>query len=145
MRNQALTVALSVVAGLFGGPVQAIDSARETFAEWQRALAKGDLAQAETAFRRVLAIHQNDAGAHADLGVIAIRRKQWKTALDELQIAERLAPNIVGIRVNIGLVYFRQSDFHYAVGPFQSVIRDDPRKVKFSEAVENAGYYACSI
>jgi Flp pilus assembly protein TadD len=84
------------------------------------------VAQAETAFRPVLAIHQTDAGANADLGVIAMRRKQWKTALNELQTAEMPVPSGAGIRVNIGLVYFRQSDFRDAIRPFESVIHDDP-------------------
>ena len=43
-----------------------------------------------------------------------------------MQSAEKLAPDVVGIRVNIGLVYFRQNDFRDAILPFESVVRDDP-------------------
>jgi len=35
--------------------------------------------------------------------------------------AEKLAPAVAGIRLNIGLVYFRQNDFLSAIKPFESV------------------------
>lgn len=111
--------------GLLAYPVP--EDARASFAQGQQALERGDLAVAERAFREVLTVRPNDAGAHANLGVIAMRRKQWKSALDELESARRLAPGIVGIRVNIGLAYFRQNDFHSAIPNFESVIREDPQ------------------
>jgi len=43
-----------------------------------------------------------------------------------LHKAEKLAPAIAGIRLNIGLVYFRQNDFRSAIKPFESVVRDVP-------------------
>jgi tetratricopeptide (TPR) repeat protein len=126
-RASQLAVALWIVAGPFAACAQpAGQDARELFARGQQALEHGDLVQAEAAFRRVLTIHTNDAGAHANLGVIAMRRRQWTAALGELESAKRLAPGIVGIRVNIGLVYFRQNDFHKAIPSFESVVHDDP-------------------
>jgi tetratricopeptide (TPR) repeat protein len=126
-RAGQLAVALWIIAGPIGTCAQpAAEDARELFARGQRALEHGDLVQAEAAFRRILAIHTNDAGAHANLGVISMRRKQWKTALNELESAKRLAPGIPGIRVNIGLVYFRQNDFRKAIPSFESVVHDDP-------------------
>jgi tetratricopeptide (TPR) repeat protein len=127
LRASQIAVALWIVAGALGVSAEpAAEDPRELFARGQQALEHGDLVQAETAFRRILAIHTNDAGAHANLGVIASRRKQWKTALNELESARRLAPGVVGIRVNIGLVYFRQNDFRAAIPSFESVIHDDP-------------------
>ncbi len=64
------------------------------------------------------------AGAYANLGVIAMRRKQWPQALERLRKAEHLAPQVAGIRLNIGLVYYRQNDFQGAIAPFESVVRD---------------------
>jgi tetratricopeptide (TPR) repeat protein len=43
-----------------------------------------------------------------------------------LQKAENLAPQIAGIRLNIGLVYYRQNDFRNAISPFESVVSDVP-------------------
>jgi hypothetical protein len=83
-----LSVVLCLLAGPFARDAQpATEGAKEPFTQGQQALAKGDLVQAEAVFRRVLAIHENDAGARANLGVIAMRRKQWKDALNELQSA----------------------------------------------------------
>ena len=67
--------------------------------------------EAERDFRQVLAADPNAAGAYANLGVIHMRRKQWPQALAMLHKAEELAPAIAGIRLNIGLVYFRQNHF----------------------------------
>ncbi len=55
-----------------------------------------------------------------------MRRKQWVSALHQLRQAEKLAPQVPGIRLNIGLVYYRQNDFRSALAPFESVLRDDP-------------------
>ena len=40
--------------------------------------------------------------AYANLGVIAMRRKDWDHALALLRKAEKLAPKMAGIRLNIG-------------------------------------------
>jgi len=97
---------------------------RQLFKEGEKALKAGDLAGAERAFQGVVTIDPQAAGAYANLGVIAMRRKQWRHALQALQHAEQLAPQIPGIRLNIGLVYYRQNDFRSAVAPFESVVRE---------------------
>jgi tetratricopeptide (TPR) repeat protein len=99
---------------------------QESYQRGEQALAKGDLTEAEAAFRQVLALQANDPGAHANLGVIYMRRKQWKTALVELRKAEKLAPSVEGVRLNIGLAYYRQNEFASAIPPFESVLRDNP-------------------
>ena len=55
-----------------------------------------------------------------------MRRKQWQHALETLHQAEQLAPQVAGIRLNIGLVHYRQNDFRGAIAPFESVMRDQP-------------------
>jgi tetratricopeptide (TPR) repeat protein len=55
-----------------------------------------------------------------------MRRKQWTQALAMLRKAEKLAPTVAGIRLNIGLAYYRQNDFASAIKPFESVVHDDP-------------------
>jgi Flp pilus assembly protein TadD len=99
-----------------GGPRR---TRKALFEEGQQAITRGDLARAESAFHRVLAINANDANAHGNLGVIAMKRKRWSTALSELRAAETLAPRNLGIRVNIGLVYYRQNDFRAAIPAFE--------------------------
>ena len=100
------------------------DSAREVFEQGQQALARGDLSAAEKNFRQVLAAEPGNVGAHGNLAVVYMRRREWKPALAELRAAERLAPKMPGIRLNIGLVYYRQADYRHAIAPFESVLRD---------------------
>ncbi len=104
----------------------------ESYRQGEQALAKGDLAEAEASFQQVLALQANDPGAHANLGVIYMRRKQWKSALVELRAAEKLAPAVAGVRLNIGLVYYRQREFAAATPLFESVVRDMPGSAQAS-------------
>jgi len=90
----------------------------------------GDLAAAEKDFRAVLAAEPNNVGAHGNLAVVHMRRKDWKAALSELQAAERLAPRMPGIRLNIGLTYYRQADYQHAIQPFETVVRDQPESTQ---------------
>jgi tetratricopeptide (TPR) repeat protein len=107
------------------GATQPAD-ARQVFEQGQQALNSGDLSAAEKAFRQVLTGDPNNVGAHGNLAVVYMRRREWQRALVELRIAERLAPGMTGVRLNIGLAYYRQSDFLHAIAPFESVLRDQP-------------------
>lgn len=97
-----------------------------SFAQGQAALQSGDLATAEAAFRHVLSVDPQSGAAYANLGVIAMRRKEWDHALTLLQKAEKLEPKMSGIRLNIGLVKYRRGDYAGAVAPLTSVVRDQP-------------------
>jgi Flp pilus assembly protein TadD len=99
---------------------------KASFAQGQAALQSGDLATAEAAFRRVLTVDPQSGAAYANLGVIAMRRKEWNHALTLLQKAEKLEPKMSGIRLNIGLVKYRRSDYAGAIAPLASVVRDQP-------------------
>ena len=90
------------------------------------ALRRGQLAEAEKNFLKIAAIKPQDLRAHVNLGVIYMRQKKWKRALEELRTAEKIAPRIPGIRFDIALVYYRQRDYHQAIAPFESVLRDQP-------------------
>jgi tetratricopeptide (TPR) repeat protein len=98
----------------------------QLFQQGQDALNHGRLDEAERAFREVLALDPQLAGAYANLGVVYMRRKQWTKALEMLNKAERLAPQVAGIRLNIGLAYYRQNEFLKAIPQFESVVRDQP-------------------
>src|SRR5579863_10061505 len=99
---------------------------QKLLAAGEAALRSGDLTTAEQDFHQALALNPQLAGAYANLGVIAMRRRQWSQALAFLQHAERLAPTVAGIRLNIGLVYFRENNFSAAIGPLASVLKDQP-------------------
>ncbi|HEX4378788.1 MAG TPA: tetratricopeptide repeat protein, partial [Candidatus Acidoferrum sp.] len=100
--------------------------AAAAFARGQQALQTGDLSTAEASFQKVLSIDPQAASAYANLGVIAMRRKEWDRALTLLQKAEKLEPAMAGIRLNIGLVRYRREDYAGAIPPLESVVRDQP-------------------
>src|SRR5260370_11022936 len=83
---------------------------QKTFAEGEAALQRGELETAEAAFRKVLSADPRAGAAYANLGVIAMRRKDWDHALSLLQKAERLEPQMDGIRLVIGSGQFRQCE-----------------------------------
>ena len=96
------------------------------FARGQAALLAGDLDSAEADFRKVAAADPASGAAYANLGVIAMRRKQWNQALALLQKAEKLDPKMTGIRLNIGLVKYRRGDYAGAIRPLAAVVREQP-------------------
>jgi tetratricopeptide (TPR) repeat protein len=55
-----------------------------------------------------------------------MRQKNWPLALRYFQQAEALAPQVTGIRLNIGLARYRQGDYAEAIPAFESVMREQP-------------------
>ncbi len=100
----------------------------QLFQSGQEALNHNQLDTAEREFRQVLQLDPKSGAAYANLGVVNMRRKQWDKALTMLHKAEPLIPKsqATGIRLNIGLAYFRQNEFSKAIPPFESVVRDQP-------------------
>ncbi|HUA15585.1 MAG TPA: tetratricopeptide repeat protein [Verrucomicrobiae bacterium] len=96
------------------------------FQDGQQALSHARLDDAERDFRAVLALDPRAGAAYANLGVIHMRKKQWALALADLQRAERMMPQVAGIRLNIGLAYYHQNEFLKAIPPFESVVHDQP-------------------
>jgi tetratricopeptide (TPR) repeat protein len=103
---------------------------RALSARGEAALAGGNLDVAEQSFKGVLALDPKAASAYANLGVVAMRRKQWAPALVYLRKAEKLAPHMAGVRLNIGLAYYRENDFWHAIPAFESVVTDQPDSVQ---------------
>jgi tetratricopeptide (TPR) repeat protein len=114
----------------------------QLFQHGQDALSRGRLDEAERAFRQVLALDPQLAGAYANLGVVYMRRKQWTKALEMLQKAEHLLPQVPGIRLNIGLAYYRQNEFLKAIPAFESVLRDQPDSVQARHLLGQCYFFA---
>ena len=106
--------------------VSAAKDPQKIFQHGEAALQAGNLDAADGSFREALALDPRLVGAYENLGVIEMRRKHWHQAIDLLRKAEKMAPSAAGIRLNIGLAYFRQNDFASAISPFESVVRDMP-------------------
>jgi tetratricopeptide (TPR) repeat protein len=124
-RRVTLAVCVALLLPLLARGAGPADT-RQIFERGQHALEAGDLGAAEKAFRAVLAAEPDNVGAHGNLAVVYMRRKEWMPALEQLEAAARLAPKMPGIRLNIGLAYYRQGDYRHAIAPFESVLRDQP-------------------
>jgi tetratricopeptide (TPR) repeat protein len=88
-------------------------------------LRAGDLDAAQRDFAVVIKAAPQDPGAHANLGVIHMRRHEWAAALEQLRKAAALAPGVAGVRLNIGLVEFHTGSYPAALESFESVLHDD--------------------
>jgi tetratricopeptide (TPR) repeat protein len=124
-----LTVPSQSVASKQPGPSAQVDPAT-AFAQGQAALRAGDLNAAEKSFRQVLTVDPRSAAVYANLGVIAMRRKNWDHALELLQKAERLDSKMAGIRLNIGIVEFRRANYPAAIPALSSVLKDQPNSAQ---------------
>ena len=103
---------------------------RKAYEAGETALKASNLKAAREAFLQVLSIQPDDLGARINLGVVCMREKEWPQALQYLKEAEKRAPQITGIRLNIGLAQYRKGDYANAIGPFQSVLRDQPDSIQ---------------
>lgn len=100
------------------------------FAKGQAALNAGELEAAEKFFRQVLSVDPRSAAVYANLGVIAMRRKDWEHAITLLQKAERLDPKMSGVRLNMGIVEFRRANYGGAIAPLRAVLREQPESAQ---------------
>src|SRR5271163_1657865 len=95
-------------------PVASARNPAAIFREGKEAIQSGDLSLAEEDFRRVIALDPKSSAAYVNLGVAYMREKRWDDALAQLQKAESISPDEPGIRLNIGLAYYRKNDFSAA-------------------------------
>jgi len=103
---------------------------RDAYQAGETALRRGDLASAKRSFMRVLELVPSDVGARVNLGVVFMREKNWPQALAYLGQAEKLAPQVSGIRLNIGLANYKQGEYAAAIPEFESVLREDATSVQ---------------
>src|SRR5438874_6165146 len=108
------------------GTSQSQGSPQAWFAKGQAALQSGDLNAADAAFRKVIVLDPRSGAAYSNLGVIAMRRKEWDQAITLLRKAETLEPKMSGIRLNIGLAEYRRGNYAAAIAPLASFLREQP-------------------
>ncbi len=99
--------------------------AKSIFERGERALLNQQYDEAERDFQRVIALQANSAAAYANLGTVYLRTNRTAAAIRTLRQAERLAPRVAAIRLDLGLAYFRKQDFKRAAEQFAFVISAD--------------------
>ncbi|HWB77852.1 MAG TPA: protein kinase [Nannocystaceae bacterium] len=83
------------------------EGARAHVGEGRALLRKGELAAAEAAFHRALAIDRNDVRALAGLGEVAFQQRSYESSAKFLERAVALAPKNAELHLDLGDVYFK--------------------------------------
>jgi tetratricopeptide (TPR) repeat protein len=103
-------------------PVVADDSAEVVFQKAAAALTAGDYGAAEKGFAAVLKSQPNHVGALGNLGVVYSRTQRSARAIEIYERALRLSPGDGALRLNLGLVHFKQENYRQAESQFSRVI-----------------------
>src|SRR5271169_6618446 len=99
-------------------------------AKGQKELDEKQYAAAEQDFKRLLELGVRTAPVYSNLGVVYLRLGKIDKAIRMLEHAKTLAPNVPGIRLNLGLAYLREHEFKLASGSFAEVISMDSNHVQ---------------
>jgi tetratricopeptide (TPR) repeat protein len=92
--------------------------------------------EAAAAFRRALQVDPNHAPAHQNLGILALRLGDMRTAQDSLSRALALNPRLPLALNTMGVLYARQGDDARAVDHWRRAVDIDPRQY---DALYNIG------
>jgi tetratricopeptide (TPR) repeat protein len=84
---------------------------------------QGRLSDAETAWQAVVKSHPSDAEAYAHLGLLKAHQEHYKDAVPFYLKALALNPQIPGLRLNLGLAYFKAGNLKSAVETFTPLLR----------------------
>src|SRR5271165_2606937 len=88
----------------------------------QHALATGEYAVAEHDFNQLLNLGVRSPSLYSNLGVVYLRTGRLDEAIRVLLKAKALAPGVPGVRLNLGLAYFRKREFKSAASYFGQVL-----------------------
>jgi tetratricopeptide (TPR) repeat protein len=92
----------------------------------QNALAfeqRGKIAEAEAAWREVVKAHPSDPEAFAHLGLIEAHKEDYKQAIQFYRKALALNPKFPGLRLNLGLAFFKDGDMENAIRQFEPLLK----------------------
>ena len=91
-----------------------------------RLLQEGKLADAEKAFRALLARYPNEPSLHGGLGMVFSRMKRFGEAVHEFERVLELKPGDLRAHGNLAVTYLRLDDQEKAIEQFEQVTRLDP-------------------
>ncbi|MBM4125784.1 MAG: sel1 repeat family protein [Nitrospira sp.] len=86
----------------------------------------GDLDAALDECRAVIALHQNDAKAHMQLGVLLMARQEWQMASASLQNAVRLDSTLTQAHYNLGSVHYALGNVTAAMQSYRNALTLQP-------------------
>jgi tetratricopeptide (TPR) repeat protein len=109
---------------------QAAPAAVASFREGVEAQRREAWEVAARAYARAIAIDQEFAEAHANLGTVRSRLGQYDEAVAAYERALAIAPDLPAVRINLGLAHFRAGAAARAVGAFRDAVAHDPRSAQ---------------
>lgn len=114
---------------------------------------QGQLAEAEAAWEEIAKKNPADVEAFAQLGLLRARQEHYPPAIEAYRKAMALNPRFPGLRLNLGLAYFKSGDMHSAATTLEPLLRTaqpgSPDAVRLATllglAHYGAGQYAAAI
>ena len=88
---------------------------------------QGRLSDAEAAWQALAKSNPSDSEALAHLGLLEAREEHYKEAIPYYRKALALNPKMPGLRMNLGLAYFKGGDLRLAVSTFQPLLQAAPK------------------
>lgn len=99
--------------------------------EYNLALSKSEnnedvLTSLENIWKQKVNTYPNDAEAHANLGAIYQKKKDYTAAIEQYKKAESLNPSNVTTRLNFGTLYQEQKQYETAIEAYDSILIIEP-------------------
>ena len=113
----------------------------------------GRYAEAADEWRIYLKTHPGSAEANADLALVEARQEHYKEAIPFYRKALVLNPSMSGIRLNLGLAYFKTAAMKEAIETFTPLLKsfpaDSPERMRVATLIGLAhfsiGQYSAAI
>ncbi len=118
----ALAVALAVIPSATGQNDDQASTSSQALALEQ----KGQNAEAEQAWLSVVDANPRNAEALAHLGLLEARQEHFDKAIDYYRRAAAISPELPGLQMNLGLAFFKASQFPDAIGAFTVELKRHP-------------------
>jgi len=148
-----LAVCLGLLLASSSAECQAGAAAKSQRSEALALEQQGKLPEAEAAWQEIARAHPADAEAFAELGLVRARQEHYPHAIEAYRKAMALNPRFAGLRLNLGLAYFKSGDMHSAAATLEPLLHTaqpgSPDAIRLATllglAHYGAGQYAAAI
>src|SRR5579863_7887497 len=118
-----LRVALAIVAAGFPVPARAQEDPRQAAIALER---EGKIAQAEAAWKALATQYPGRPEPLAELGLLEAKQQHYDEAITWYKKAMAVNPALPGLRLNLGLAYFKASDYREAIEDLTPLLKAQP-------------------
>jgi tetratricopeptide (TPR) repeat protein len=125
-RQRSLVVGLAFALGVVcpGQSTPADESQRRSAFELEQ---QGKTGEAEAAWQAIAQAHPRDGEAYAHLGLLRAHEERYQEAISYYRHALVLNPGLPGLKMNLGLAYFKGGDPKAAEETFELLLRGAPQ------------------